>query len=468
MSKSTLTAALYVRQSVDAPEGIDRQRARCQALIAARGWVSGREFADNDVSASKVRGPSTGWGRMLDAARRGEFDVVVAVNLDRLLRTQRDLSALIESGVKVTTLEGELDLASASGEMQASVLTSMARFEARRKSERQIRANEHRAASGQWVGGRRPFGFERDGMTLRTVEADAVRQGFDDVLNGIPLAAIARSWNGRGLLTGQERQARSGHAGEPSQWTGQTVRFVLTNPRYAGQVRYKGEIQPTPAAWPAVVDHGTFQAVQAILSDPSRRKPGRSVRALLTGIAVCGAPGCGGKVHAGGGARRGVRSYRCGESMGHFARMAEPVDEFVEALVVARLSRSDARDLLLAPRSTDSAALHKEAVGLRERMDALAVAFADGLVSASQLRSGTERMRARLNEVDAALADAGKTDVLGELVAANDVGAIWGSYNIDRKRTVVRALMNVTLHGPGRGTRTFRPETVGIEWIASN
>lgn len=100
-------------------------------------------------------------------------------------------------------------------------------------------------------------------------------------------------------------------------------------------------------------------------------------------------------------------------------------------------------------------------------MDALAVAFADGLVSASQLRSGTERMRIRLSEVDALLADAGKTDVLGELVAADDVRAIWDSYGIDRKRTVVRALMKVTLHGPGRGTRTFRPETVGIEWIAS-
>jgi DNA invertase Pin-like site-specific DNA recombinase len=69
---------------------------------------------------------------MLTAARSGRIDVVVAVNLDRLLRTQGDLLALIETGAKVVTLEGELDLASASGEMQAAVLTAMARFEARR------------------------------------------------------------------------------------------------------------------------------------------------------------------------------------------------------------------------------------------------------------------------------------------------------------------------------------------------
>lgn len=461
-----MRAALYVRQSVDAQEGIDRQRSRCLGLVAARGWEHGPEYADNDVSATKARGSSTGWARMLEAAKRGEFDVVVAVNLDRLLRTQRDLSALIDTGVKVTTLEGELDLASASGEMQASVLTSMARFETRRKSERQVRANEHRAAQGQWVGGRRPFGFEADGVTVREAEAEAIRQGYDDVLGGIALAAIARSWNARGLTTGQKRQARSGHAGEPSPWTGQNIRVVLTNPRYAGLVRYKGEIQTTPAQWPAIVDEGTFQAVQAILSDPSRRKPGRDVRALLSGLAVCGAPGCGAKVQAGGSGRPGIRGYRCSGSMGHFARMAVPVDEFVEELVVARLSRPDARDLLLAPRTADTAALHKESVGLRERLDALAVAFADGSVSASQLRSGTDRIRVRLAEVDAILADAGKADVLGELVAADDVAAVWYGYVTDRKRTVIRALMNVTLHATGRGVRTFRPETVGIDWLS--
>jgi DNA invertase Pin-like site-specific DNA recombinase len=461
-----MKAAIYVRQSVDAQEGIARQRSRCRALIEARGWDLGPEFADNDVSASKLRGAATGWARMLTAARSGEFDVIVAVNLDRLLRTQRDLSDLIDTGAMVTTLEGELDLTSASGEMQASVLTAMARFEVRRKSERQVRANEQRAAVGRWVGGRRPFGFERDGVTLRPVEAAAVERGFADLLSGIPLAAIARSWNEQGLTTGQRRQARSGHAGEPSPWTGQSVRFVLMNPRYTGQVRYKGEVQPVPAEWPAIIDEATFHAAQAVLRDPSRRKPGRSPRRLLTGIAVCGVAGCGATVHAGGASRPGVRTYRCSGAAGHFARRAEPVEAFIDELIVERLSRRDARDLLLAPSTTDTTALHLEAVGLRERLDSLAVAFADGSVSASQLRTGTERIRTRLAEVDAALADSGRVDVLGELVTADDVRTMWGGYSLDRKRTVIRALLHVTLHAPGRGTRTFRPESVGIRWVS--
>lgn len=458
-----MRAAIYARQSVDAAEGIERQIERCRSLVAARGWILGPEFVDNDTSASKTRGPATAWGRMLASA--STFDVVVAVNLDRLLRTQRDLATLIDAGVAVTTLEGELDLASASGEMQASVLTAMARFEARRKGERQIRANEQRARAGQWVGGRRPFGYEADGITIREAEAAAIKDGYTDLLTGIPLAEIARRWNARGFVTGQTRQARSGAAGEPSQWRADAVRVVLLNPRYAGLVRYKGEIMSSPAVWPAVVDEATFEAAQAMLRNPARRKAGRAASHLLTGIAVCGIAGCEATVHAGGNARKGVRGYRCSATMGHFSRRAEPVEDFVSAVVIARLSRPDATKLLHRTEA-DTPALQLEAVGVRERLDALAVDFADGSLTPSQLRAATERLRERLSAIEAQLADAGRVDVLGDIVRATDVAEAWEGLSLARKRAVISTLIRVTLYPPGRGTRTFRPESVGIEWLS--
>lgn len=455
-----MRAAIYARQSVDAAEGIDRQLERCRSLIAARGWVVGPEFVDNDTSASKARGAGTAWARMLAAA--DSLDVVVAVNLDRLLRTQRDLTTLIDAGIAVTTLEGELDLASASGEMQASVLTAMARFEARRKGERQVRANEQRAHSGRWVGGRRPFGYDSDGVTLRAAEAEAVRQGFRDVLTGASLASVARSWNVQGFVTGQARQARSGHAGEPSPWRADAVRAVLLNPRYCGRVRYKGEVLAQRAEWPAIVDDATFEAVRALLLNPARRTAGRAPTHLLTGIAVCGV--CGATVHAGGNARREVRAYRCSGSLGHFARRADPVEEYVAALVVARLSQPDARTLLVDHAGADVPALQLESTGVRERLDALAVDFADGALTASQLRIATDRLRGRLAEIERELADAGRVDVLGALVDAEDAQAAWDALSLERRRAVISTLMQVTLHPVGRGTRTFVPESVGIVW----
>ena len=139
-------AAIYLRQSLDVQEGIDRQRARCEQLVAAKGWQLTIEYADNDTSASKARGDGTAWARML-AGVGHDFDVIVAVDLDRLLRTTRDLNVLIERGARVVTVDGEIDLTTADGEFRATMLAGIARFEVRRKSERQRRAKSSVAAN---------------------------------------------------------------------------------------------------------------------------------------------------------------------------------------------------------------------------------------------------------------------------------------------------------------------------------
>ena len=66
------------------------------ALVQARGWVDAGTYVDSDVSASKDRGEGTGWHRLLADARAGKIDAVVAVDLDRLLRSTRDLNTLID------------------------------------------------------------------------------------------------------------------------------------------------------------------------------------------------------------------------------------------------------------------------------------------------------------------------------------------------------------------------------------
>ncbi|TFC21337.1 zinc ribbon domain-containing protein [Cryobacterium glucosi] len=56
-------------------------------------------------------------------------------------------------------------------------------------------------------------------------------------------------------------------------------------------------------------------------------------------------------------------------------------------------------------------------------------------------------------------------DVLND-PAHSDVTDAWDSLTTSRQRVIVGTLMRVTLFPPGRGTRTFRPETVGIEWLS--
>ena len=454
-------AALYFRQSLDVQEGIDRQRTRCRALAEARGWTVANEYVDNDTSASKSRGEGTAWARMLADIAAGKIDVVIAVDLDRLLRSVRDLITITDAGAKVLTVDGEIDLTTADGEFRATMLAGIARFETRRKGERQRRANADRAAKGKRTGGRRPFGYEPDGVTVRAAEAVAVAEGYAALLAGVPLGEIARMWNRQGFVTGQKRQARSGHAGESSPWRNDSVRAVLLNPRYMGQLAHLGEIV-ADAKWPALVEESTWRAADSILRNPARHTGKRNGRYLLSGLALCGV--CGSPVHAGANARPGIRAYRCSGSTGHFARKAEPVEGYVTDVMVARLSRDDARELLVNRDHPDVAALQDEANGARGRLDALAVDFADGSLTGSQLRAATGRLRARLASLEDEIADAGRVDILGPLIAAENVAAAWDILTVARQRAIVDILATVRLHPPGRGTRTFRPETVEIQW----
>jgi hypothetical protein len=320
------------------------------------------------------------------------------------------------------------------------------------------------------VGGRRPFGFEADGMTVRQNEAAAIRAGYRAILSGASLGEITRQWNAQGLTTGQR-----------SPWRRDAVRDVLLNPRNAGlrgyaQVpehgRRKVEIIG-PAKWAALVDESTYRAAVGVLNDPQRRTAPNNAQALLTGVALCGT--CRATVHAGGATRGQGRVYRCSKSSGHLARRAEPVEQLVSEVVIARLSQPDARDLLVDDERPDVDALRTEAMALRLRLDQLATEFADGVLTASQLRTATDRTRSNLAAVEAQMADAGRVDVLGPLVSADDVRAVWSALGVARQRRAIDVLMQVTVRSPGRGARIARDDagsyvleaigaTVDIKW----
>ena len=456
----TSNALIYVRISQDRDgerAGVTRQREDCERRARERGWSVVALHDDNDVSAKGSR-KRPGFEAMLADITAGRVGVVVAWSLDRLQRNRRDEVRLYEAcqahGVTISLINGpEIDFTTAAGRFVADSLGSVARLEIELKSDRQRRAVEQAVAAGKRVGGRRPFGYEADGVTINEREAATIRQGYEDLLAGIPLAAIARRWNAQGHTTGQ---------GSP--FKAYSVRQVLRNARNAGLRSHRGEVMG-PAAWPGIVSEDTWRAAVAYVDNPARRNSptGQEAVRLLTGIARCGV--CGGGVHGGANARLGIRSYRCADSMGHFARKAEPVEAYVGALVVERLSRADAAALVMDRTRDDFGALHSESTTLRERLDAAAVDYADGAITGKQLKTITERINARLSEIDLKIADANRTNALKPIIDADDKDAAWQALPTARQRAIIQLLMVVTLHPVGRGTRAFRPETVGISWL---
>ena len=247
--------------------------------------------------------------------------------------------------------------------------------------------------------------------------------------------------------------------GKPSPWRQDAVRHVLRNARYVGQRVHKGEVV-APAVWEVLVSDETFEAAQAVLADPTRRNPPGSDVALLTGIARCAV--CGSPVH-GGRTRHKTRTYRCKGAYGHVSRQAGPVDEFVEAVIVARLARPDAADLLTDQDKpgVDVKGLRAERQAIRRRQEALEADYALAKLSRVALERARAASSARLAEIDAALADTGKVDVLGPLVTAADVAAVWEELPIERRRGVVDTLAVVTLHPPGPRPAQLRPRHRG-------
>jgi site-specific DNA recombinase len=458
-----MRAAVYLRVSQDRTGeelGIARQREDAHALAERRGWTIAGEHVDNDTSAAGKRRRPGFEALMADVTGR-RADAVIAWDMTRLLRTARDRLRMLEEGKKAGTVlafvrGSDLDLSTPAGRLTADILGSVAQHEIDQKSDRQKRANLQAARAGKRVGGRRPFGYEDDGVRVRPGEAQAIRDGYEALLQGASLSAIAREWNARGLTTGQGDRAE----GKPSPWRQDAVRHVLLNGRYAGRRVLGGEIVG-PAVWEALVSEDTYEAAAALLADPTRRNPPGSDVALLTGLALCGV--CGAPVH-GGRTRRKVRTYRCKGAYGHVSRQADPVDEFVEAVIVARLARPDAAELLTERTKVDVKPLRAERQAIRERQEALEADYALAKLSRAALERARAATTARLADLDAALADTGRVDVLGPLVTADDVAATWEGLPIERRRGVVDVLAVVTLHPPGRGRRTFDPDTVDITW----
>jgi hypothetical protein len=237
------------------------------------------------------------------------------------------------------------------------------------------------------------------------------------------------------------------------------VRDVLLRARYAGLREYHGEVVAT-GTWKPIVTEETWRAVVAVLTDPARRNtPDTRRKWLLSGLALCH---CGATVNTGR-TQHGRRTYKCSATR-HLARDAEPIDDLVRGLVVERLSRPDAADLLVDDERPDVDELRTRAQTLRARLDELAGLFAAGSVTGSQLAAGTERLRVELADVERGMAHASRADVLGDLVRAADAGKVWDRLDVDRQRAVVDTLMTVRLLPPGRGVRTFDPASVEITW----
>ncbi len=349
--------------------------------------------------------------------------------------------------------------------MVARQLGTIARYEVEHMVERQQRAKAQAAAQGRWKGGRRPFGFEADGVTIREPEAADIRRATDDLLAGMSVSAIARDWNDRGVTTSTG-----------GRWKQSETRKLLARPRNAGLMEHRGEVVGR-AQWQAIVPEDRWQAVRALLADPSRRTTTGNTRRWLGGslyrCGVCDSPV---RATTGGGSAtsKGAPAYRCRDGA-HIVRRCDQVDEFVTAVLVERLSRPDAVDLGRPSSTVDTTALHVERLAVQARLDELVDLHGAGVITGQQLARGTTTARAQIDDLDRQLAETVIATAL-DGVAGPNAAEVWPTLDLSRQRAILDTIMTVTIQRGRRGrppgwrpgTPYFDPRTVQINWKAAS
>lgn len=467
-STSPQRALIYARISRDregAGLGVDRQETDCRDLASRLALDVVGVHTDDDVSAYSGK-PRPAYRRLLADLAVGRATVVLCWHTDRLHRSPAELEEWIALadplGIVVHTVKaGPIDLATPSGRMIARQLGAVARYESEHRSERNAAQKEQAAAQGLWLGGRRPFGFKSNGVTLLADEADLIRSGTETLLTGGSLRSVVRAWNAAGSVTS---------TGRP--WAHKGVRDVLGRWRNAGIHEHRG--QPGgEASWPAIVTADEVRAVRELLADPARYSGiGNRARWLLSGIALCG--GCREVIRSVTSTRR-PRVYRCSAydrptngGPGHITRLAQPIDDLVLDVVVGRLARPDLADLVIVAESdVDVPGLRAEVRKVRARLDDIAAMLGDGDLSVTEARTARARATARLELAENALAAGTRTSPLSGLAAAEDPVSAWRDADLDVRREVIRELMTITVQRQGPGRRPFDPATVEIVWRTS-
>lgn len=453
----------------EALTSLAKQRGNCTRVAAER-WPGATviEFVDDGVSASKGKARA-GMDALLVRLPRGDVAGVVVDTLDRITRGRgaRELWSLAaaceESGAELLGASQELNLATSSGELSASIMAAAARYEAQRLGERVRATNALRRSQGlEAAGGPTVWGMTRvgDGVAPHPVNGPLLLDAIDRLIDGTAtVTGLVAEFTARGIpapFSGGE-------------WTHRTLSRTLRRPALGGMVPSGDDVLRDERGLPVVrpgglLDVERWEQLQAALDERSRtRAPAARPQPLplLHGLAVdlaghplyllrarersdyrCHAVGC---EQRGGMHEQRLDDYVRGQFLAVYGD--EPETEAVELVGgtttggLSRIRREVAttRRLVAAAEDARDRARVRE---LRERLDALLDAEDDAAAEAA--RPGLATIR-----------ETGRT--LGEALAA--------AATVDDARRILAGRISSVVVRPGRRGGSVPPEQrVDVIW----
>lgn len=254
-----LRAAIYARTSSKNQEygySLDAQVSRSVDRCESLGWKVCFVFRDEAESGKDTDRPM--FRKMLSAAEKQVFDVVVFWKLDRFSRSLMHAvqleSELRQHNVNLYSVTEQIDTTSATGRFNFRNIASAAEFERDMIRQRtQMGLNE--LASGlKWPNDSPPLGYELDSdrkLSIVQQEAELVTKIFERYIEERSMSEVAQYLN--------DQKIRTQEGGE---WTPRAVGDILRNKIYTGTYEvadvseYVSEYQ--------IIESKTFEEVKSI------------------------------------------------------------------------------------------------------------------------------------------------------------------------------------------------------------
>lgn len=383
-----LRVALYTRVSTDTQahkdEGsLDTQEARLRAWLMSRPGESDvrHTFREEGASGKSLDRPAL--RQLMEVVTRGEIDLVLVTRLDRLSRSLLDfyeLHRLFEKHqVQFASLNETFDTSTPVGRAMLKLVLVFAELEREQTADRTRVAMQARAERGLWNGGPPPLGYtslKNGHLEIEPHEAELVRLIFDRYLESRSSPDVARWLNDRGHRQKRFVSRRKGETGGKP-FTPASIRQVIQNRLYLGEIEHKGEIYPGQNE--AIVPLEMFERAQAVMEGNAVNRRGPPLRSQhdypLTGVAQCE---CGYALTSSAGTGQMGQIYfyyRCvglHKNVGHACRVRQIRAETLESAVFG-VVREAARDPLLLQDAIQEAEhiAGGQVAPLRTRVDSL-------------------------------------------------------------------------------------------------
>ncbi|WP_405525244.1 recombinase family protein [Streptomyces canus] len=476
------------RRRAEFSKGIGRQEDDARALAKRLGWTIARVIPEDDTSAFKrrkiklpdgttaLRTVRPGFRRALDGLASGEFDGLIADDLDRVARDPRDLEDLIDvvesrrPRLPVESVTGSLRLANDADVTMARVMVAVANKSSRDTARRVTRKHEELAAEGRpGGGGFRGYGYSTEGHAIVEDEAKVLREIG---------ARILGDWDG---WTPEQKAKVDPEMGESLNsiaadlqrrevptamgvaWSGRSVGSIVSKASVAGLRSHKGEVVGE-AVWDAIIPRDRWERICERLAMRAGNTD-LTLQRWLNGVLRCSQ--CGHMLsgsHGNGGPR-----YWCdrkGGGCGKIAVKASFVEEEVERQVLELLGKPRILEQLRSAADTEvTDDARKELAEDEAQLKELAGAYGRKEITFAEFREARGIIEARVKESRALLTS--RAPVVLRRLLAGDVEAGWRRLIPADKREVVLSLLpgyEVLPHDRSWGNKFNPSRLVPMDW----